>query len=154
MLFKRGEVWRGQLKPRSGTAQRPTLYGACGTGAKPTILGSVNRRKPSDWIHGIGHWSDREGVWYQWRNGGPLWRCTTHFDTDVGNLIFNGGTSVGFKIRNNIFYQYTQGLWVQQNPQWDAALMLANNFWSQAGGNLKPVGPARAIFLFSSYIKL
>ncbi len=371
VLFKRGEVWRGQIKARSGTAQRSTLYGAWGTGAKPMILGSLNRKSPGVWIQGIGHWSDREGVGDMWRNGGPLWRCTTPFDTDVGNLIFNGGTSVGFKkwsqkdltaqgdyyynygkkqltiystvnpglfysdievalthhlvdlrsaqsfvtcenlavkygaahgfsgsgnafitirncdvsfvgggdlwmdgsnvrfgngiefwgnahdclvekcriweiydtaltsqtagdgvshynityrnnvmwncayssfecwcdgavstrmtnirfenntcvgagegwgkppqrpyaagyqvdlthdpfskhaenlsgiyIRNNIFYQYTQGLWVQRNPQWDAALTLTNNFWSQAGGHLKPEGPARAMFLFSSY---
>lgn len=89
VLFKRGEAWRGQLLPRSGTARHPTLYGTWGTGAKPAILGSVNKSNKADWINGAGHWMDRED-----RN---LWRCATTFETDVGNLIFNGATSVGFK---------------------------------------------------------
>jgi hypothetical protein len=89
VLFKRGEVWRGQIIPRSGTNLHPTRYGAWGTGAKPVILGSVSKKNTGDWVNGVGHWTDREG-----RN---LWRCVTTFDTDVGNLIFNGATSFGFK---------------------------------------------------------
>ncbi|MFA5057401.1 MAG: choice-of-anchor Q domain-containing protein [Opitutaceae bacterium] len=89
VLFKRGEIWRGQIRPRSGTARHPTRYGAWGTGAKPAILGSVNRKNPGDWVNGVGHWTNRDGK--------NLWRCVTPFDTDTGNLIFNGATSCGFK---------------------------------------------------------
>lgn len=37
VLFKRGEVWREQLKVVSGSAGSPITYGSYGTGAKPII---------------------------------------------------------------------------------------------------------------------
>lgn len=81
ILFKRGQIWRGQLIPRSGTNLHPTRYGAWGTGEKPMLLGSVNRGKTGDWIN----------------DGEDVWKCATPFETDVGNLIFNGATSFGHK---------------------------------------------------------
>ncbi len=41
VLFKRGEVWRGQLIiARSGSTSNPITYGAYGTGASPVINGA------------------------------------------------------------------------------------------------------------------
>ncbi|MEM1552847.1 MAG: hypothetical protein QXH03_09315, partial [Candidatus Bathyarchaeia archaeon] len=49
VLFKRGDVWRGQLIPQSGDEGAPIVYGAYGEGEKPLLLGSVSRNKPSQW---------------------------------------------------------------------------------------------------------
>ena len=49
VLFRRGDRWRGQLRPCSGSAQGVVTYGAYGEGAKPVLLGSVAKGKPSDW---------------------------------------------------------------------------------------------------------
>ncbi|MCY3022935.1 MAG: hypothetical protein NTW87_28495 [Planctomycetota bacterium] len=49
VLFRRGEVWRGQLVPRNGDATGVVFYGAFGEGAKPLLLGSVAMNRPEDW---------------------------------------------------------------------------------------------------------
>ena len=51
LLFRRGEVWRGQLVPQSGREGAPITYGAYGEGAKPLLLGSESRNEPGDWHH-------------------------------------------------------------------------------------------------------
>ena len=51
VLFKRGETWRGQLVPRSGSDGAPVTYGAYGEGGKPVILGSASASAPEDWHH-------------------------------------------------------------------------------------------------------
>ena len=38
--FKRGNIWREQLIPQSGSSKRYILYGAFGDGEKPLFLGS------------------------------------------------------------------------------------------------------------------
>ncbi len=81
VLFKRGETFRGQLIPKSGTLFHDTCYGAYGSGDKPVLLGSVNMSQTSDWID----------------EGENIWRCATTFDTDVGNLIFDNAAGFGFK---------------------------------------------------------
>lgn len=51
ILFKRGEVWRERLiVTNSGAPNNPISYGAYGTGAKPMLLGSVERNAESDWV--------------------------------------------------------------------------------------------------------
>ena len=50
VLFRRGGLWRGQLRPKSGAPGAPVLYGAYGDGAKPILQGSVDRSRPEDWI--------------------------------------------------------------------------------------------------------
>jgi len=55
VLFKRGDEWRGQLVPRSGSAGVPITYGAYGVGNKPILLGSVSRNNPKDWQHESGN---------------------------------------------------------------------------------------------------
>ena len=81
VLFRRGGVWRGQIIPRSGTAEHRTYYGAWGSGAKPVILGSVSMKRDTDWLD----------------EGGDVWKSRAAFDTDVGNLIFDGARVFGFK---------------------------------------------------------
>ncbi len=49
VLFKRGDQWRGQLLPRSGSEAGPVTYGAYGEGEKPALLGSVARNRPAEW---------------------------------------------------------------------------------------------------------
>lgn len=49
VLFRRGDSWRGSLRPRSGAENLPITYGAYGSGPKPLFLGSVSRNDPADW---------------------------------------------------------------------------------------------------------
>ncbi|MCE5236881.1 hypothetical protein LLH23_00130 [bacterium] len=49
VLFRRGGLWRGSLRPRSGAEGAPVTYGAYGQGPKPLFLGSVSRNDPADW---------------------------------------------------------------------------------------------------------
>ncbi|HEO70572.1 MAG TPA: hypothetical protein ENN80_04865 [Candidatus Hydrogenedentes bacterium] len=49
VLFRRGNRWRGQLRPQSGQAGAPIRYGAYGEGSKPELLGSVTKDDPDDW---------------------------------------------------------------------------------------------------------
>ena len=48
--FKRGGLWRGFLRPQSGTQHAPITYTSFGDGAKPLILGSKSRNRPEDWL--------------------------------------------------------------------------------------------------------
>lgn len=58
VLFRRGELWRGQLVPQSGSAQGAITYGAFGEGPKPLLLGSAGRDRPEDWQPaGAGIWA-------------------------------------------------------------------------------------------------
>ncbi len=81
VLFKRGEVWRGQLIPKSGNVFHNTFYSAYGSGSKPTIIGSVNRSLESNWT----------------LEAGNVWRSAETFETDIGNIIFNDGAAFGQK---------------------------------------------------------
>ena len=49
VLFRRGDVWRGQLRPCSGDDTAPVTYGAFGEGDKPVLLGSVEKNRAQDW---------------------------------------------------------------------------------------------------------
>jgi len=79
ILFKRGGVWRGQLKPRGGSFLGRINYGAYGDGEKPKLLGSVNANDG---------WSDL---------GKNIWQHTG-FSVDVGNIIFDNEKSCGIKV--------------------------------------------------------
>jgi len=58
VFFKRGDVWRGQLRPRSGNEKGSIRYGAYGEGPKPLLLGSVRLDDPEDWFEASPHiWS-------------------------------------------------------------------------------------------------
>ena len=57
VLFRRGGVWRGTLKPKSGEEGRPVLYSSYGKGPKPVFQQSVDRSRPEDWFE------ESPGVW-------------------------------------------------------------------------------------------
>ena len=84
VLFKRGGRWRGQLIPKSGTGGKAITYGAFGQGPKPVLLGSVAMNARSDWRHLEGD------VWTTTDAQGRL-------AVDVGNIIFDGVSTVGVK---------------------------------------------------------
>jgi|LSQX01.1.fsa_nt_gb hypothetical protein len=91
VCFKRGEQWRGQLKPtKSGNSESAITYTDYGDKnlPKPLILGSVQRNKTSDWVK-----TQTENVWETANVAGysPL-------DTDIGNIIFNDGETCGYKV--------------------------------------------------------
>ncbi|MBP5622567.1 MAG: carbohydrate binding domain-containing protein [Thermoguttaceae bacterium] len=48
--FKRGEIWRGGLSPRSGEPNKPITYTSYGDGAKPSFWRSIALDKESDWL--------------------------------------------------------------------------------------------------------
>jgi len=82
ILFKKGEVWRGQLKLASGSASKSIAYLSYGEAIeKPTILGSLNKSDVGDWV----------------QEAENIWRSSSAFETDVGNLIFNKGGGIGGK---------------------------------------------------------
>ena len=68
--FKRGGVWRGQIRPVSGEEGAPVTYTTYGEGEKPLILGSRPRSRPEDWVQA------GEGVWatlpVEYRDGKEL----------------------------------------------------------------------------------
>jgi hypothetical protein len=79
VLFKCGSVIRGMLHTRSGQPGWPIRYGAYGEGADPVFLGSV----PA---------SDADC----WRETRPsVWRYTGALQSEVCNLVFDGGESCG-----------------------------------------------------------
>ena len=49
VLFRRGQVWRGQLVPQSGDETGVVTYGAFGEGEKPLLLGSLAKNRAEDW---------------------------------------------------------------------------------------------------------
>jgi len=59
ILFRRGDQWRGQLRPSSGGPAGSVLYGAYGKGPKPLLLGSADKSRPTDWHN----------------EGGNIWRA-------------------------------------------------------------------------------
>jgi hypothetical protein len=80
ILFRRGDVWRGQLIPHSGSPAGHVTYAAYGAGAKPLLLGSVAKSRPGDWT----------------AEGNDVWSADG-FRADVGNIIFDGGKTCGVK---------------------------------------------------------
>ncbi len=84
VLFRRGQTWRGQLVPHSGDASGVIIYGAFGEGDKPILLGSVAADRAEDWE------PTGQDLWTTRNQAIPL-------SVDVGNLIFDHGTSTGVK---------------------------------------------------------
>ena len=95
VLFRRNDIWRGQLIPHSGSEAGPITYGAYGdpTAPRPRLLGAAARNNASDWQN----------------KGGNLWSTTpgAALKVDVGNIIFNHDESCGVKkwSRNDLHRQ-------------------------------------------------
>ena len=62
VLFQRGDVWRGTLRPKSGSDKGRVRYADYGTGPKPLLLGSVEKNRPEEW---------KETAPNIWTTGGP-----------------------------------------------------------------------------------
>ena len=75
VLFRRGGLWRGQLRVRSGTPEHPVTYGAWGEGPSPIIQPSHDLGSPA--------------AWRQESDG--LWRAATGAAADIGNVILDHG---------------------------------------------------------------
>lgn len=105
ILFRRNDLWRGTLRPKSGTTGHPVTYGAFGNGAKPVLAGSVAKDAPELWVMAQNNiWltglSDRRNDVTQ-QSGvigvdGVL-SSKNVVDFDVGNIIFDHGAACGVK---------------------------------------------------------
>ena len=84
--FKCGGIWRElgvYIYPPSGAYNNHIVYTSYGEGEKPLFVNAKNESLESDWVN----------------VGTNLWRNTDNsFSTEVGNLIFNGGTSIGWRV--------------------------------------------------------
>ena len=78
--FRRGGVWRGMLRPKSGEPGRPVTYAAYGDGEKPRLMQARDMSRPEDWFE------VSSGLWST---------ATNALDCDVGNVIFDGGARCG-----------------------------------------------------------
>ncbi|MBI9107434.1 MAG: right-handed parallel beta-helix repeat-containing protein [Spirochaetales bacterium] len=76
VLFKSGQIFRGSLKPSSGTSSKPVTYSSYGGDARPIIQNSLDLGNSSDWID----------------NGGGIWKASDAFSFDVGNIVFEHGS--------------------------------------------------------------
>lgn len=101
ILFRRGDTWRGQLIPQSGSGDSSEnilvadtsgyiTYGAYGTGDKPKILGSYQKNDASDWTDEGGN------IWSTAPDAGGLGAellTNPSFDVDTTgwSLYFNAG---------------------------------------------------------------
>ena len=79
VLFRRGSVFRDALLPPNGTQEAPIRFGANGEGEKPAFLGSADASDPACWQE----------------TAPNVWQCMLPLESEVGNLIFNGGESCG-----------------------------------------------------------
>ena len=83
--FNRGDLWREQLVPVSGTSSGRVTYKAYGTGALPIITTSKEENSVSDWVD----------------QGSNIWQNSdSSFTVDIGNIIFDEGASYGIKVFN------------------------------------------------------
>jgi hypothetical protein len=123
--FKRGGVWRQQLKLQSGSPAGGLYYDAYGTGTNPVLLGSVSAASTSDWT----------------ALGGNLWRSVATFApvgghnglpynnaNDVGNIIWGGttNTSTGVEKWAQSDLQ-TSGDWFFRTTDWRVIVYSATN---------------------------
>ena len=107
ILFKRGDVWRGQLIPKtSGESGKFIYFGAYGKGNKPLFLGSVPKNKPSKWREKQNH----------------IWRVKVRRCKDVGNVILNSDVKLADKkasmdalVHENDFYFKKNMLYFKHN---------------------------------------
>ena len=77
VLFRRGEVFRGHLEPKSGKKGDEIVYGAYGKGEKPILEPSYDASSPQSWE--------------QVEPG--LWRCIQPSSDELGNIVLDHGAS-------------------------------------------------------------
>lgn len=77
VLFRSGDIFRGNLRPCSGASGAAVLYGRYGHGRKPIIEPSYDASDPS--------------VWLKVSDG--LWKWVYNSELEIGNIIINHGRS-------------------------------------------------------------
>ncbi len=95
ILFKRDDIWRGQLNPQSGNINGYIYYGAYGSGDKPVIMGSWNITETKYWVN----------------IGGNIWSTVFAIPLDVGNIILDNESSFGVK-------KWSESELLQQGDYW------------------------------------
>lgn len=76
VLFRRGGLWRGMLRPGSGEKGNPVVYSHYGKGPKPIFQQSVDRSRPEDWFE------LEPGLW-----------STLRTKVEVGKVFWSGAKS-------------------------------------------------------------
>lgn len=104
VLFRRGGLWRGTLRPKSGEPGRPVTYAAYGAGPKPILQQSLDRSRPEDWVReGDQIWATRPRtppVVKERIRGADALAATKGEETipaDVGIFICDHGAAWGVK---------------------------------------------------------
>lgn len=116
VLFRRGDVWRGQLRPCSGEKGRCIHYGAFGEGDKPLLLGSMDFSTPEAWS------DDHDGIWTTPEGlASPWFLCN-----DVGNMILDGEKRFGVKVWERADLD-TQGEFWYDEEQHTVSMFSADN---------------------------
>ncbi len=82
VLFRRGRLWRGRLRAKSGAPGNRLRYSNWGTGPKPILQNSLDRSAPSFWRE------EKPGMWVSQDDA---------YGRDAGILIFDGGAAWGVK---------------------------------------------------------
>ena len=77
ILFRRGDIFRGHLEPKSGRESDPIVYGAFGEGDKPVMEPSYDASSPQ--------------AWKEVQKG--LWCCEQPSNDELGNIILDHGES-------------------------------------------------------------
>ncbi len=126
VLFRRGDLWRGQLIPQNGDETGYITYGAYGTGEKPVLLGSASRNDPADWQEKGGIWSTVPPVFSEMETLRELaagaWQVHREGPAEVTTTVLPaaGNTGPVFRLtctqrgdRNNQIQFYTGGLAVK-----------------------------------------
>lgn len=115
VLLKRGETWKDEVLdvPASGAADRPIIFGAYGSGAKPIIDATVpvpGALEASTWTAFSDH----------------VWSMTPPYNEHPGRLWLSGSEHVKAKSLDTLdstyrwFYDYTEPgklyVWADSNP--------------------------------------
>lgn len=127
VLFKRGEVFRGQLvPPSSGSVAQPIVFGAYGNGgAQPVLLGSLPLSLTYGWVT---------------LSSPQVWRSVQTFSLDVGAVYFNSNSADALTVGAK---------------RWSAvALSLQGDFfWDQTSQQLQVYSSAHPVSLYSKGIE-
>lgn len=85
VFFKRGDEWRGQLVPKSGSTLAPITYSAYSKGAKPLLLGSISQNNPREWQHAGGNiWTTRKPAFHEIGSKSDFSSTKWHLHTEGG----------------------------------------------------------------------
>lgn len=110
VLFKRGDIWRGQLIPKtSGVLGNSIYFGAYGIGENPLFLGSISGMKENKWK----------------KQNDYIWKLNLKRTKDVGNIIINNKANLvhkrtsleNLKKENDFFSTQNRLYWLsKKNP--------------------------------------